>query len=144
MDRIVQNKDNLTQGTDQAAIFLGQVLADGRTKNQRETVDLIFTCIYYQNIINAVIANNRQMAEDNLINMVDVFDLPFSEMDKYLDLLFTDDSNTREDVTKIKEIGDGLILTSKNGLGLSPADIIGLLSNYEEVKQDNIRRNKQN
>lgn len=75
-----------------------------------------------KNLINAAINKDYGAAEFSLLQMVDIFDLPISTIDKYLDELFTPEekANRGNNFTSrnisVEEVGYGMILSSKDGI----------------------------
>lgn len=96
MNDLLSNKNNLKDGSDQAAHWL---VANFRgfsenkfyTNNENDTIDFTFACIYYNNLLNAVINNDYDSAETNLILLAEVFEIPPESIDKYLNAIFGDD-----------------------------------------------------
>lgn len=127
MKDLMDNKDNLSSNYDQAGTWLVTNFRDFN-KNQfyanKENlmVDYTFVCVYYSNLINAAINKNYSAAEFSLLQLVDVFGLPISAIDEYLDVLFTPEekANRSKSFTsgniEVEEVGDGVVLSSKSGI----------------------------
>lgn len=142
MKDLMDNKDNLSNNYDQAGTWLVTNFRDNN-KNQfyinkeNQLIDFTFTCVYYTNLINAVINKDYSAAEFSLLQMVDVFGLPISAVYEYLDVLFTPEekANRSKSFTSgnisVEEVGDGMILSSKDGI---PNELIqDILKNVGDV-----------
>lgn len=142
MKDLMDNKDNLSGNYDQAGTWLVTNFRDNN-KNQfyinkeNQLIDFTFTCVYYTNLINAVINKDYSAAEFSLLQMVDVFGLPISAVYEYLDVLFTPEekANRSKSFTSgnisVEEVGDGMILSSKDGI---PNELIqDILKNVGDV-----------
>lgn len=128
MKDLMDNKDNLSSSYDQAGTWLVNNFRNSN-KNQfyvnKENlmIDFTFTCVYYSNLVNAVINTNYNQAEFSLLQLVDIFGLPISAIDKYLDCLFTPEEKANRGKTnftsgniEVEEVGDGVVLSSKSGI----------------------------
>lgn len=142
MKDLMDNKDNLSNNYDQAGTWLVTNFRDFN-KNQfyankdNLMVDYTFVCVYYSNLINAAINKNYSAAEFSLLQLVDVFGLPISAIDEYLDVLFTPEekANRSKSFTSgdiyAEEVGGGIILNSKDGI---PNELIqDILKNVGDV-----------
>lgn len=127
MKDLMDNKDNLSSSYDQAGTWLVTNFRDFN-KNQfyvnKENlmIDFTFTCVYYSNLINAAINGDYGAAEFSLLQLVDVFGLPISAIDEYLNVLFTPEekANKRTSFTagdvNMEQVGNGVVFSSKNGI----------------------------
>lgn len=129
MSDLIDNKDNLHQGSDQSANWLvnnfRRYNGNAFVVNDRDImVDFVYSCVYYNNLMYAVIDKDYNAAEFNILQLVDVFNLPIGSIDEYLDQLFTaEDKANREsripgtDID-FKTLGDDMILMSESGISM--------------------------
>ena len=92
---LIENKNNLKDGSDQAAHWLVENFKDFEdkfcTNNENDTIDFTFACIHYSNLLNAVIKEDHDSAETNLILLAEVFEIPPESIDKYLNAIFDEE-----------------------------------------------------
>lgn len=114
---LIENKNNLKDGSDQAAHWLVANFMDCQSEfctiNENDTIDFTFACIYYNNLLNAVINNDYDSAETNLILLAEVFEIPPESIDKYLNAIFNDEEEVYDCDVYIEVV-------SHDGASLSP------------------------